>query len=317
MSKKITAKNTIGKTASPLKKALWIPVGFFTAAAGALLGISLYSASSMTRIVREPLDQKPDNLGLPYTDVSFQSTDGLMIYGWWIESGSKDRAIIMVHGTNRNRADYGTRMLDMAQNMVHAGYNVLMFDLRAHGQSEGKRTSLGFYEQRDLLGAIEYVKQRGIHKICVIGFSMGAAVALMTAAKCNTISAIVADSSFAYLKDIIEPQFTRRSRLPKFLIPLILFWAKMIHHIDLSIPRPIDAVKECTDIPVLFIHGGQDKTVPVEHASILADAASNDNNRVWIVPEAEHIGAYRARSKEYVNRVLSFFNRSLKSSKKQ
>lgn len=294
------------------KKVLWVPVSLVTGAVGAALGVSLYAACTMTRIKREPLNEKPDSFGLPYTDVSFSSRDGLMLSGWWLHAGNTDKAVIMVHGANRNRADYCTRMLDMARDIVDAGYHVLMFDLRAHGQSAGKRTSLGFYEQSDLLGAIDYVRQRGINKIGVMGFSMGAATALMTAAKCNTINAIVSDSSFAFLKDIIGPQFTRRSHLPKFLIPLILFWAKLVHRIDLSIPKPVDAVRQLTEPPVLFIHGGQDKTVPVEHASILANASSNTENRIWIVPEAEHIAAFRTRPREYINRVLTFFKQHVR-----
>jgi pimeloyl-ACP methyl ester carboxylesterase len=217
----------------------------------------------------------------------------------------------MIHGANGDRADLGIKMLDIARKMVEAGYNILTFDLRGHGQSEGKHMSLGYYEQRDLLGAIDYVKQRGMNKIGIIGFSMGAATVLMTAANCKEIDAIVADSSFAYLADIVEPQFSRRSRLPKFLIPLILFAAKKIHGVDLSMPKPIDAVKQFTTPPILIIHGGQDNTVPVEHASILARACGNPNTRLWIVPEAEHVGSYRARPKEYISQVSSFFDQNL------
>ncbi len=293
------------------KRFLWIPFGFTVAALGTVLGVSLYAAYSMTKVVRAPFEKKPDNLDLKYVDVSFPSRDRLTLRGWWLEAGDSSRAVVMIHGANGHRADLGIKMLDIAREMVNAGYNVLMFDLRGHGQSEGKHVSLGYYEQRDLLGAIDYVKQRGMSKICVIGFSMGAATALMTAANCKQIDAIVADSSFAYLADIVEPQFSKRSSLPKFFIPLILFVAKTIHGIDLSMPKPVDAVRQFTTPPILIIHGGQDNTVPVEHASILAGASCNPNTRLWIVPEAEHVGSYRTRSKEYITQVLSFFEQAL------
>jgi alpha-beta hydrolase superfamily lysophospholipase len=299
------------KSRWPAKRFLWIPFGFTVAALGTVLGISLYAAYSMTKVVRAPFEKKPDNLGLKYVDVSFPSRDGLTLRGWWLEAGDSSRAVVMVHGANGHRADSGIKMLDIAREMVNAGYNVLMFDLRGHGQSEGEHISLGYYEQRDLLGAIDYVKQRGMSKIGVIGFSMGAATALMTAASCKQIDAIVADSSFAYLADIVEPQFSKRSSLPKLFIPLILFVAKKVHGIDLSVPRSVDAVKQFTTPPILIIHGGQDKTVPVEHASILARASRNPNTRLWIVPEAEHVGSYRARPKEYITQVLSFFDQAL------
>jgi len=295
----------------PKERLLWVPFGFTVAALGTVLGISVYAAYSMTKVVRAPFEKKPDNLGLKYEDVSFSSRDGLTLSGWWLAAGDSSRVVVMIHGANGDRADVGIKMLDIAREMVKAGYNVLMFDLRGHGQSEGKHISLGYYEQRDLLGAIDYVKQRGMNKICVIGFSMGAATALMTVANCEQIDAIVADSSFAYLADIVEPQFSKRSSLPKLFIPVILFVAKRIHGIDLSMPKPVDAIRQFTKPPVLIIHGGKDNTVPVEHASILSRASPNPDTRLWIVPEAEHIGSYRARPKEYITQVLSFFDQAL------
>ena len=299
------------KSRWPKKRLLWIPFGLTAGALGAILGVSLYAAYSMTKVMRTPFEKKPDNLGLKYEDVSFPSRDGLTLSGWWLEAGNSDRVVMMIHGANGHRADPGIKMLDLAREIVKAGYNVLMFDLRGHGKSEGKHISLGYYEQRDLLGAIDYVKQRGMSKICIIGFSMGAATALMTAANCKHIDAIIADSSFAYLADIVEPHFSKKSRLPKFFIPLILFVAKRVHGVDLSMPKPIDAIRQFTKPPVLIIHGGQDKTVPVEHASILARASRNPDTRLWIVPEAEHVGSYRARPKEYITKVLSFFDQAL------
>jgi len=299
------------KSSWPKKRLLWVPFGLTAGALGTVLGISLYAAYSMTKVMRTLFEKKPDNFGLKYKDVSFPSRDGLTLRGWWLEAGNSHRAVVMIHGANGHRADLGIRMLDIAREMVNAGYNVLMFDLRGHGQSEGKHISLGYYEQRDLLGAIDYVKQCGMSKICIIGFSMGAATALMTAANCKQIDAIVADSSFAYLADIVEPQFSKRSRLPKFFIPCILFVAKRIHGVDLSMPKPIDAIRQFTIPPVLIIHGGQDNTVPVEHASVLARASHNPDTRLWIVPEAEHVGSYRAKPKEYIAQVLSFFDQAI------
>jgi fermentation-respiration switch protein FrsA (DUF1100 family) len=293
------------------KKLLWIPFGVSVAAFGTALGVSLYAAYSLTKAARKKCEQKPDDFGLNHTEISFPSKDGLKLNGWWLEGSDKRRAIIMVHGANSCRADSNVKMLEIARELVNTGYNVLMFDLRGHGESEGKHLYGGYHEQRDLLGAIEYVKQLGISKIGVIGFSMGAATALMTAPYCDEIDAIVADSSFAYLADLIKPEFSKRSNLPKFLIPLVLFMAKRIHGVDLTLPKPVDAIRKLTKVPILIIHGGQDKTVPVEHASILANTSCNSNISLWFVPEAEHTGSYRARPKEYIDKVIPFLNQSL------
>ena len=215
-------------------------------------------------------------------------------------------------GEKGHRAESGAmKILDLARDITGYGYNILMFDLRGHGESEGKRASAGYHDTKDLLGAIDYVKQRDIHKIGVIGFSMGAATALLTAANCKEIDAVVADSSFADLADIVESEFSKRSSLPKFFVPLIRFMARSMYGIDLSRLKPADAVRQLSALPILVIHGGQDETIPVKHAGELVSSSSSPHSRVWIVPEAQHVGCYQSRPEAYVNQVISFFQKVL------
>lgn len=294
------------------RRLLWIPFGLSMAALGTVLGISSYAASSMTTVVRVPIESNPADFGLTYANISFASKDGLTLHGWWLEAANSNRVIVMVHGEKGHRADPEVKMLEIARELVRHGYNVLTFDLRGHGESEGKHVSAGYHEKKDLLGAIEYAQQRGATKIGVIGFSMGAATAIMTAAECEEIGAVVADSSFADLADIIKSEFSKRSKLPPFFIPWILFMAENVYGIDFSTLKPVGGVKEVDAPPLLIIHGGQDETIPVEHAHILARASRNPHSRLWIVPEAEHVRSYLARPKEYISEVISFFDLALR-----
>ena len=294
------------------KRLLWIPFGITVAAVGAAVGMSSYAAASMTTVERVPIQKTPADHGLRYSDVSFPSRDGLRLRGWWLEASNSSPCVVMVHGEKGHRAESGAmKILDLARDITGYGYNILMFDLRGHGESEGKRASAGYHETKDLLGAIDYVKQRGIHKIGVIGFSMGAATALLTAANCKEIDAVVADSSFADLADIVESEFSKRSSLPKFFVPLIRFMARSMYGIDLSRLKPADAVRQLSALPILVIHGGQDETIPVKHAGELVSSSSSPHSRLWIVPEAQHVGCYQSRPEEYVNQVISFFQKVL------
>jgi len=294
------------------KRLLWIPFGISMAAVGAAVGVSSYAAFSMTTVVRVPIEGTPDACGLRYSDISFPSRDGLTLKGWWLEAGNDKPCIVTVHGEKGHRAESGVmKILDIARDIVGHGYNVLMFDLRGHGESEGKHASAGYHEKKDLLGAIDYVRQHGISKIGVIGFSMGAATSLMTAAECKEIDAIVADSSFADLARVIKFEFSKRSRLPMFFFPWTAFMANRLYGINLSMLKPVDAVKQTTAPPVLFIHGGQDDTIPVEHAHILASSSRNRDSSLWIVPEAQHVGSYAVRPEEYLSKVISFFDQTL------
>jgi fermentation-respiration switch protein FrsA (DUF1100 family) len=294
------------------KRLLWIPFGLAMASIGAVLGVSSYTAYSMTKVARVPIDKTPAEYDLQYKDVTFSSGDGLKLSGWWLEAGNDKPCILTVHGEKGNRIESGgMKILDIGRELVLAGYNVLMFDLRGHGQSEGKRASAGHHEKKDIVGAIQYIKERGIGKIGVLGFSMGAATALMTAAQCPEIDAIIADSSFADLGDIVQSEFSKRSNLPGFFLTWTVFIAKRLYGIDLSALKPVEAVKKTDAPPVLFIHGGQDDMIPVEHAKVLVKSSSNHQSKLWIVPAAQHVGSYAARPKEYGSKVISFFDKVL------
>ncbi len=183
-----------------------------------------------------------------------------------------------------------------------------MFDLRGHGESDGNRMSAGYYEKRDLLGAVDYMKGRGLERIGVLGFSMGAATALMATAEDDDIDAVVADSSFADLKDMMEPEFSKRTKFPKFFLPPLLFMVKIMYGVDFSAVKPIESVSEIAPRPIFFIHGELDEVVPLEHAYRLQQASQNPQNQLWVVPQAGHVRAYVTHPEEFMNKVTSFFD---------
>ena len=161
----------------------------------AFLGLSAYLGASATRVERVAIEGSPANKGLTFEDVSFLSkSDGLTLRGWYLPSQDSEQIIIMLHGGEMHRADPSIDMLGIAAELIDNGYNVLMFDMRGHGESEGERLSAGYHERKDLLGAIDFVKGRGFERIGVLGFSMGGATALMTAAESTDIDCVVADS---------------------------------------------------------------------------------------------------------------------------
>ena len=304
--------NQRSKTRRFKRRLLWIPVVLVVVIAVVILGISIYAASSLTQFEREPILNIPTDYGLEYVDVSFPSRDGLMLKGWWLGTQDDVPVIVMVHGSTRNRVNPPERMLGIARELVNNGYNILMFDMRGHGESEGKRVSAGLYETNDLLGALDYINHRGIEsKIGVLGFSMGAATCLMTAPECEEIDAVIVDGAYADIVSIVESEFANRSDLPQFFLPIILFMTKNLYDVDFTAIKPIEATKNIT-VPVFVIHGGQDSTVPVEHANRLAEVCQNPYSMLWIVPEAEHCEAYMERSEEYVNKVVSFFEEAFK-----
>jgi hypothetical protein len=128
--------------------------GLLTLAVLALgyLGVGLFVAARLTVPVRQPTAQTPADEGLDFQEVGFESTDGLALRGWWVPGDNPSRAVVLVHGLEGNKA--GEQVLRAASVYSGAGYGVLMFDLRGHGEFEGKRTTVGHQEVRDVRGAL-------------------------------------------------------------------------------------------------------------------------------------------------------------------
>jgi len=289
----------------------WLKLGLalILVVAIAILGISGFLGYSMTKVERVPVAEDPALLGLKYEDVSFSSRDDeLTLRGWYLPIQDSEQVIIMVHGAEQHRADPSVKMLDIASGLVEYGYNVLMFDLRGHGESDGNRMSAGYYEKRDLLGAVDYVKGRGFERIGMLGFSVGAATALMATAEDDDIDAVIADSSFADLKDMMEPEFAKRTKFPKFFLPTLLFVVKIMYGVDFNAIKPVELISEIAPRPILFIHGELDETVPLEHAYRLQQASQNPQNELWVVPETGHVSSYVNYPEEYMNRITTFFD---------
>jgi fermentation-respiration switch protein FrsA (DUF1100 family) len=283
------------------------------AAIAAFLGISVYLGHSMTVVERVPITETPAVCGLDYEEIAFTSRiDELTLYGWYLPADDSDAVIIMVHGAEQNRADPNVKMLDIACGLVEHGYSVLMFDTRGHGESEGDRMSAGYFEVRDLGGAVDYVSGLGFEDIGVLGFSMGGATAIMTAAEDENIDVVVADSTYADLNDMLEPQFAERTSFPTFFLRPLLFMVKMMYGIDFTAIKPVEVVGDIAPRPILFIQGELDDVVPPEHAYSLYEASDNWRNQLWLISDVGHVEAYASYPEEYMDRVTSFFDDALR-----
>ena len=288
---------------------LWILTGIVVAIVILLVGISAYMGHVFTTATPMPVEGTPDDIGLTYEDVEFPSRiDELTLSGWFLPAEDSDDVIIMLHGNDYHRADPSIHMLDIAAELVANDYNVLSFDLRGHGESEGTKISRGYYEKRDLLGAIDYLKSEGYEDIGVLAFSMGAGITLTTAAENDDIDAIVSDACFANFGEIVSSEMSRQYKIPTFLSYPIFSFIKLFYRVDIRAISPINCIDDVAPTPVLFIHGVDDETTPSSHSERLYEAYDNANGQLWLVPGATHVRSYETEPEEYINRVTTFFD---------
>jgi fermentation-respiration switch protein FrsA (DUF1100 family) len=277
----------------------------------ATAAIVVYGVNRLICPERNLAGGTPSDYGLPYETVSFPSYDGTILRGWFVPAVHPRATVIFCHGRAGSKAP---DLIYVPQFRQH-GFNVLLFDFRAHGESDGHQSSLVYYERQDLLSAIAYLRGRGIHDVGLMGFSMGAAVAVATAPLSEAVRAVIADSAFAELRTILVT-YLQQHGIPRPLasgLAALIIWAAGLRlGCHLADADPLRWVGRIAPRPLLLIHGGQDEGIPVSDAHRLYEAAS-EPKELWVVPEAEHRCADKVCPHEYMTRVLSYFDRWLAS----
>ncbi len=272
-----------------------------------------YYARQLIQPARQAPFQTPAELGLDAEHVEFPARDGVCLRGWWIPAPRPRGTIICSHGYSGDCSPD----LEYAAWLTRAGYNLLYFDHRAHGMSDGLLTTLGYLETRDLLGAIDFVHGRGITRVGVLGFSMGGSVVLQTAPLTDAIQCVVADCTFADLRTLLIQQ-APRTRIPQWLAPaaamLVITCASIQARCNLFAHSPEKSIGQIAPRPVLLIQAGNDELVPPSETERLYTAARAPKE-LWRVEGALHRAVDKLVREEYERRLTVFFDQHLASDK--
>lgn len=248
-------------------------------------------------------DITPKDYSLEFERVEFQTRDNVTLRGWYIPAtgGETGKTIIGLHGYP---ADKGN-ILPVLRSFANE-YNLLLFDFRYFGESDGAYSTAGAKEVEDLRAAVAFAKRRGAERIGVWGFSMGGAVALMGQREMQDINAVVSHSAYANLADLGEELY-RLPLLDTTLAKLTFLWARVIVGVNAYEVSPAQAVQG-SDIPVFVSHSRQDDVIDFSHAEALREALSgNERFTFYVMEDALH----GVLSDEYLNAVREFFREQL------
>jgi uncharacterized protein len=241
------------------------------------------------------------DLGAPYENVAFTTSDGLTLKGWYIES-KNGAAVISFPG----RASSQKR----AKMLANHGYGVVVFDRRGEGESEGDPNLFGWQGERDVHAAVRFLQTRpdvDPERIGGIGLSVGGEMMIEAAAESKTLRAVVSEgASGRSVRDIVANPGTRWNEVIGNGVATAgtaLFTSNMP-------PADLKSLVPKIQQPIFFVYGEHGQSVE-EPANTTFYAVARGPKEIWEVPGSKHMGGIEAQPEEYERRVVGFFDRTL------
>jgi hypothetical protein len=241
------------------------------------------------------------DLGAPYEDVSFTTSDGLRLKGWYIASRN-GAAVISFPG----RASSQSR----AKRLADHGYGVLLFDRRGEGESEGDPNTLGWEGERDVQAAVAFLRGRpdvDPERIGGIGLSVGGEMMIEAAAESDGLHAVVSEG--AGIRSLEEALLLEGAgKLESVQFAFFTLGTALFSN-DAPPPSLEDLVSRIAPTPLFLVyatHGqGGEELNPNYYE------AAGEPKEIWEMTTASHTGGIEAEPEEYERRVVGFFDRAL------
>lgn len=246
-------------------------------------------------------------------EVSINAFDGVILKGYLIKSKQiSNKYLVCCHG-------YGGKSIELSyfsHKMHDLGYNLLLVDHRACGESGGKFMSMGYYESKDLSYWVNFVHRINNDSIIALyGWSMGAATCMMSLRYLNenNIKAIIEDCGY----DLISNQlcYVAKNKMnivaPKIMLNCLDFYCKNFNGINVK-DGPLNYLIN-TKVPILFIHGENDLFVPTKMAYQMFNVYNNKGqSQIKIFSGSQHVMSLSDHDEEYINLVDIFLREKMK-----
>ena len=249
----------------------------------------------------------------PWEDVAIETVDGIPLRGRYYHLFDGAPLLILCHGYRSNalRDCCGAHML--ARKL---GYNALVIHQRAHGESGGKTITFGIREREDVVMWTEYARQRfgAETPIVLFGLSMGAATVLMGCAEGypDNVRGIIADSPYSSPADIIK-KVCKDEGYPPFLYVFTALGARIFGGFRLHSCTALESVRH-SQIPILLIHGEDDRMVPCDMSRKIANACPARCS-ILTIPGAGHGLGYMTDPPAYERAVTEFLRSCIENGK--
>ena len=276
-----------------------------------LLGLLFlgWGVASARALLNPPRAFPPAATPLPaHATASLTAPDGTHFTAWIFRTPSPRARVLLCHGYYANR----TQVLGLVEPLRAQRWEVVLFELRGHGDRPGPCT-LGFKEADDADTLLAWAAARDAPAplpVGVLGWSMGAAVAIQVAMRRPEVKAVVADSPYARLFPVLQQAIWRQHHLPGVPWAWLTWWtAQAFLRTRLSSWDPARLAGRAHQ-PLLYLRGGEDRRVPLRDGRELYERWAGPKEQ-WVEPGVGHVSLFARTPEAYCHRVTDFFNRSL------
>ena len=302
---------------------LWIGVLLLIGVAVAMAQVLLRpKRMSDARALLELRRLSPEDIDLPFENETYVVEDHakpgrLKMTAWWIGKENSQQTIVLVHGYS----DAKVGAIAWAPLLRDLGFNLLVPDLRAHGESQGTYSTAGYWERHDLMQIIDQL--RAAHpaqtaSVVLFGISLGAAVVAATAAMRRDLAAVVLECPFTDYRKAVCYQADRLAMPGPVFQKLMFMLAQWFARADFAEAAPVRQVPKIS-CPLLVIQTGNDPFLqPPDFAAMQAAVEALPANAnpagpriCWTIPDVHHVLAMVDNPVEYRRRLQDFLARVL------
>ncbi len=255
----------------------------------------------------------PSTVGLVWKPFDITVEDSIRLRGWFVESATQpvDGTIFLLHGIGSSKEF----MLPTASVFARHGFNTVLYDSRAHGESGGLNCTFGYFEKRDLTAYIDSAAAQfpGSAPYAVFGSSLGAAVALQAMAEDQRLACGIVESPFADLRTVIHDYFARMFLVrADWICDRALRTSESIAHFSIDSVQPVSSARLVTQ-PTMVIHGLRDDRISPAYGKRVFDNLRSREKEWFPIPLGGHDNLRRIGGVEYQEKIVDFIKKHLHS----
>ncbi|MDA7979053.1 MAG: alpha/beta hydrolase [Pirellulales bacterium] len=250
----------------------------------------------------------PNALGIAHQDVAVRTKDGLNLAGWSIPAPEARGTVVYLHGYGENRS----QVISILQPLHDARFNVVAFDFRGHGQSQGHTVTFGHRETNDVKAACDFARAAFPDQpLFMVGVSYGAAVGLQTLPELSDVRAAWVDSTFASMDNVLWQQFSflKPTQLQGAAVSIarIILWLDCgFNPDDIQLEQVLNGV----NTPLFFVHGQTDDKTSLKQGQELSASYDGPKGYLWLDDSSPRSVSPQARQ-QYYNRLIAFLEANL------